>query len=294
MDKFECMKLFCRVAQLGSFTLVANEQNITQSAVSKKVAWLEDGIGITLLHRTSRKVSLTEQGAQYLHYANRVIEEMEQTESQLKGELTSVSGKLTLSAPSAFALQRLAKPISLFTQLHPNLQIDLSVQDQLVDLYQSNVDIAIRASYLKDSNLKARKLLDHNVCFFASPGYLKQHDQPHAPEELAHHACLTYSLTSPSNIWIINEEKYQVNEAFSSDSPEMIVEMARLDNGIAAMPRWMVEADLQKHKLIELFVETEKMSLPMYAVYKSSQYQPYRIRAFIDYLVDYFSQDTHK
>lgn len=294
MDKLESMKLFCRVAQLGSFTLVANEQNITQSAVSKKVAWLEDVIGITLLHRTSRKVSLTDQGAQYLHYANRVIEEMEQTESQLKGELTSVSGKLTLSAPSAFAIQRLAKPISLFTQLHPNLQFDLSVQDQLVDLYQSNVDIAIRASYLKDSNLKARKLLDHNVCFFASPYYLKQHGQPHAPEELAHHACLTYSLTSPSNIWVINGEKYQVNEAFSSDSPEMIVEMARLDNGIAAMPRWMVEVDLQKHRLIELFVETEKMSLPMYAVYKSSQYQPYRIRAFIDYLVDYFSQDTHK
>jgi len=294
MDKLESMKLFCRVAQLGSFTLVANEQNITQSAVSKKVAWLEDAIGITLLHRTSRKVSLTDQGAQYLRYANRVIEEMEQTEAQLKGELTSVSGKLTLSAPSAFAIQRLAKPISLFTQLHPNLQIDLSVQDQFVDLYQSNVDIAIRASYLKDSNLKARKLLDHNVCFFASPDYLKQHGHPHTPEELTHHACLTYSLTSPSNIWVINGEKYQVNEAFSSDSPEMLVEMARLDNGIAAMPRWMVEADLQKRRLIELFVETEKMSLPMYAVYKSSQYQPYRIRAFIDYLVDYFNQDTHK
>ncbi|KOO13445.1 LysR family transcriptional regulator [Vibrio xuii] len=294
MDKFECMKLFCRVAQLGSFTLVANEQNITQSAVSKKVAWLEDGIGITLLHRTSRKVSLTDQGAQYLQYANRVIEEMEQTESQLKGQLATVSGKLTLSAPSAFAIQRLAKPISLFTQLHPNLQIDLSVQDQLVDLYQSNVDIAIRASYLKDSNLKARKLLDHNVCFFASPDYLKQHGHPHTPEELTHHACLTYSLTSPSNIWVINGEKYQVNEAFSSDSPEMLVEMARLDNGIAAMPRWMVEADLQKRRLIELFVETKKMSLPMYAVYKSTQYQPYRIRAFIDYLVGYFGEESHK
>lgn len=294
MDKFECMKLFCRVAQLGSFTLVANEQNIAQSAVSKKVAWLEDGIGITLLHRTSRNVSLTDQGAQYLQYANRVIEEMEQTESQLKGQLATVSGKLTLSAPSAFAIQRLAKPISLFTQLHPNLQIGLSVQDQLVDLYQSNVDIAIRASYLKDSNLKARKLLDHNVCFFASPDYLKQHGQPHTPEELAHHACLTYSLTSPSNIWVINGEKYQVNEAFSSDSPEMIVEMARLDNGIAAMPRWMVEADLQNHRLIELFVETEKMTLPMYAVYKSTQYQPYRIRAFIDYLVSYFGNESHK
>lgn len=290
MDKLESIALFCQVAQLGSFTAVANKLNVTQSSVSKKIAWLESQLEITLLHRTSRKVTLTEQGQAYLDYATDLLDRMEQTESRLKGELSEVTGKLSITAPSAFVTEKLASPIAEFMKLHPKVTVYLSVEDKQIDFANSQFDIAIRAALLKDSDLKAKKLLDHQVCYFAAPSYISQHEAPHSAEEIEQHRCITYNLSSPSNVWQLNGNKYRVREAFSSDNPEVIVKMAKLGVGIAAMPKWMVEEELTSGQLVELFGEVEKPSLPMYALYKNSEYLPYRIRAFIDFIANYFAQ----
>jgi DNA-binding transcriptional LysR family regulator len=291
MDKFECIKLFNQIARLGSFTATANELNMTQGAVSKKIAWLESSLGFTLFHRTSRKVSLTNAGEQYLKQSYELIEKITITEQRLKNELSQVVGELKISAPSAFATQRLAIPIRDFINLNPKVSIKVSVNDKQVNLYNDDIDIAIRASNLKDSGLKAKKLLDHKLCYFGSPEYFKQYGTPLSLKEIANHYCITYSLSNPSNVWYFNKEKYTVREIFSSDSPEMIVNMAILGLGIAAMPKWMVQKHIDRNELTEIYESMEKLSLPMYAVYKNEDYLPFRIRAFIDFLSNYFENE---
>jgi len=293
MDKLDCIKIFSRVAQLGSFTAVANELNLTQGAVSKKIAWLESTIGLTLFHRTSRKITLTNSGEHYLKYSIELLEQMDQTELLLRNELREAVGELKISVPSSFATQRLVKPVSQFMAMNPKVIFNISVQDRQVDLYRDDIDIAIRASYLKDSGLMAKKLLNHELCYFASPKYLREHSEPITPTDLSNHKCITYSLSNPSNIWHFNNQKYSVNEVTISDSPELIVQFAIEGIGIAAMPKWMVSHYFESGTLREIFIDADKPSLPMYAVYKKVDFLPYRIRAFVDFLSHYFEAEEH-
>lgn len=288
MDKLESIRLFHHAARQGSFTRVANDLNITQSSVSKKISWLESELGFRLFHRNPRQIILTHQGSEYLSFTKGFMDELEQTESRLKGELSEISGRISVSAPSAFATQKLAQPISHFMSLNPKVSFSVSVSDTMVNLLETDTDIAIRASVLKDSSLRARKLLHHEVSYFASPSYFESNSTPQTAEDLTDHHCITYSLSSPSNIWHVDNQKIRVNETLTTDNPELIVEMARRGIGIAAMPRWMVSEDFKQGSLIEVLVNAKKSCLPMYAVYKDEEHLPLRIRAFIDYLADYF------
>lgn len=292
MDKLECIKLFSHVARLKSFTAAANELNMTQGSVSKKIAWLEQSLGFALFNRNSRQISITDAGSHYLSFSYELIEKLDITEKKLKNELDHVVGKLRISSPSAFATERLAKPIQKFMAINPDITIDISVNDKQVDLFTDDIDIAIRAAFLKDSRLKAKKLLEHELCYFASPTYLEKYGNLSKPFSFSAHKCITYNLTSPSNVWRINNEKFTVNQAIQSDCPEMIVKMALLGCGIAAMPKWMIQKYLDNSQLVELFSDSKKYSLPMYIVYKDNDYQPLKIRAFIDFLTSYFDSTT--
>lgn len=292
MDKLYCLQLFIRIAQLGTFTAAANEFNTTQSAVSKKIAWLEQQVGLTLFHRHARSIALTDSGQQYLALATKLTEELRVGESQLRQEQTSVSGRLKLSVPSSFSVQLLAAPLNEFLQLHPSVSVDVSVSDKLVDLLDDDIDIAIRATYLKDSGLKAKWLMDNQLVYVASPEYLAQHSVIESASDLSQHRCLTYTLSNPSNIWRFkqNDEelKVKVHEHIRSDNPAMLVEMAKLGQGIAAMPKWMIENELKSDQLTLILEQYPSFKLPMYLVYKESGHQPLRIRAFIDFLSGYF------
>lgn len=287
------MKIYMRVAYLGSFTAAADELNVTQSSISKKIAWLERDVGFSLFYRNSRKIELTTQGKSYLMFCGRMLEEMELTETTLKGELNEVVGELSLSVPSAMATRLLAEPISMFMSLNPKLIINVSVNDRMVNLIESGIDIAIRVSELTDSDYKARFLFKNQAVFFASPEYLKQHSTPTTISDLEQHKCLTYSLASPSNVWSMKRQnsvkkKVNVSEVFKSDSPEMLLAMALFGHGVGVLPSWMVEPYFENNQLVKLLEDYTGTSLPMYAVYKSGDYHPYRIRAFIDFLVDFF------
>ncbi len=292
MDKFDCLKVFIRVSQLASFTATASEMNTTQSAISKKIAWLEKQVGITLFHRHARAISLTNAGRQYLTMALKLTDEVELVESQLRQEQTSVTGVLKLSVPSSFSVQLLAKPLSLFLELNPNLSVDVSVSDKFIDLIEDDVDIAIRAAYLKDSGLRAKWLMDNNPVYFASPEYLAAHPPIVDANDLTQHQCLTYALSTPSNLWVFDNGKesvkVKVNEKIRSDNPEMLVKMAKLGQGIAAMPRWMVEDEVSSGALTLILGQYKTKKLPMYLVYKDDMHKPKRIHAFIEFMAEYF------
>ncbi|MDX1282360.1 LysR family transcriptional regulator [Shewanella colwelliana] len=296
MDKIQCLTVFTRVAFHGTFTAAANELNITQSTVSKKIAWLEQDIGITLFHRHARAISLTNGGQQYLKLAIKLTEELSIFEAQLRQEQTFVSGTLKLSVPSSFSVQLLSSPLSEFMNLNPKLTVDVSVSDKLINLLEDDIDIAIRASYLKDSGLKAKWLMDNELVYFASPDYLANHPAMVKASDLAQHKCLTYTLSTPSNIWRFDDGKegvkVKVRECIRSDNPEMLVKMAKLGQGIAAMPRWMVEEELKSNTLKLVLDQYQHAKLPMYMVYKDVEHQPQSIRSFIDFLSNYFYQNA--
>ena len=294
MDKIECIRIFVETAQLNSFTATANKLDMTQSAVSKKIAWLESDLGMTLFQRNSRKISLTHAGKDYLTYCVRFLEEMSAIESQLKRETESVEGELKISAPSAFSTMLLSEPLQAFIEQHPGIRINLSVDDRIVNLNDHNIDVAIRASQLKDSGLKARLLFNNKVHYFASPEYLEKHGAPQQPQELIKHHCLTYSLMTPANEWRFTDKSHKassikVNQIFTSDSPEMLLKMSRQGLGIVALPNWMGKEFVEKGELIRLLTDWSNDQLPMYAVYHASDYLPQRIRVFIDFLAEYLS-----
>ncbi|MCK8085920.1 LysR family transcriptional regulator [Vibrio sp. 1CM8B] len=294
MDKIECIRIFVETAQLNSFTATANKLDMTQSAVSKKIAWLESDLGMTLFQRNSRKISLTHAGKDYLTYCVRFLEEMSAIESQLKRETESVEGELKISAPSAFSTMLLSEPLQAFIEQHPGIRINLSVDDRIVNLNEHNIDVAIRASQLKDSGLKARLLFNNKVHYFASPEYLEKHGAPQQPQELIKHHCLTYSLMTPVNEWRFTDKSHKassikVNQIFTSDSPEMLLKMSRQGLGIVALPNWMGKEFVEKGELIRLLTDWSNDQLPMYAVYHASDYLPQRIRVFIDFLAEYLS-----
>ncbi|MGR5063729.1 LysR substrate-binding domain-containing protein [Photobacterium sp. DNB22_13_2] len=291
MDKLDCIRTFIRVVQLGSFTAVANTQNITQSSVSKKVAWLEQQLSLSLLYRTSRQLSLTEAGDAYYHHALRLLEEHDNFETTLIGEQLTAKGKLALSMPASLGLHLLAEPIAEFMALHPDVDIDLSLNDKHIDLYRDNIDIAFRASYLKDSGLKAKRLMNNTMVYCASPAYLKRYGSPVKANKLTLHKCLTYSLVYPSNIWSFTNDKGQTEKVsldafFRTDSPEMLLKMVMLGQGITALPQWMIAPYIKTGELVEVLTEYKSHSIPLYAVYKDKHSQPFRIRAFIDFIAD--------
>ncbi|WP_114635212.1 LysR family transcriptional regulator [Vibrio splendidus] len=297
MDKIECIRIFVETAQLNSFTATANKLDMTQSAVSKKIAWLENDLAMTLFQRNSRKISLTHAGKDYLTYCVRFLEEMSAIESQLKRETESVEGELKISAPSAFSSMLLSELLQAFIEQHPGIRINLSVDDRIINLNEHNIDVAIRASQLKDSGLKARFLFNNNVQYFASPNYLHKHGIPKHPQELNKHHCLTYSLMSPANEWRFTDKNRQfssvkVNQIFTSDSPEMLLKMARQGLGVVALPDWMGKEFVENGELTQLLEQWSNNYLPMYAVYHASEYLPQRIRVFIDFLAEHLSSTS--
>lgn len=285
MDKLACINAFVVVARHQSFTLASVELNTTQSAISKKIAWLEKDLGFSLFERSVRKIKITDLGTKYLTSCQRVLEQMAATELSLRNELTAIKGEIRISSPSAFTRYFLVPIIDKFMRNYPDVSFDVSVNDKQVDLYKDDIDVAIRGAYLADSDLKARKLMTHEVSYFASPQYIESFGIP-TIEKLDSHQCITYSLMKPTDSWKFGEREVKLNEVLSSDSPEFIVQMCRAGHGIGAMPKWMVERDFRENSLVEVFLEQEKYSIPMFALFKRNSYMPMRLRIFIDFLSD--------
>ncbi|WP_367990078.1 LysR substrate-binding domain-containing protein [Vibrio sp. NTOU-M3] len=288
MDKISAIRLFVRSVQLGGFTAAATENSTTQSSVSKKIAALERDVGVPLLYRSSRKQVLTEAGQKYFDFALKFLSELEQVESDLLDEQTSPSGKLTITAPVAFGQSILPPILAEFSSRYPKVRLNLQLSDQISDLLAENIDVALRAHNLEDSQLKARYLFDNRVVTVVSPEYIDKYGCPTSPEELTSHRCLLYSLSSSSHMFFkIGGEvkKVPVSVEALSNSADALLSFCLSGMGVASLPSWMVDSYIQSNRLISVLDEYYGMSLPMYAIYKKTDYTPARIRCFIDFLV---------
>ncbi|RTL50599.1 MAG: LysR family transcriptional regulator [Rhodocyclaceae bacterium] len=293
MDRLMAMQTFVRVVETGSFSAVAREQNTTQSAVSKQVAALERHLGARLLSRTTRALSLTDDGARYFEEARRLVAEVAEAEGQLRQGEQQLSGWLRVAASVGFSLRVLMPHINSFLAAHPAVKIDLKVNDSLVDLVEQGIDVAVRIGNLSDSTLVARRIGTVQRAVLASRRYLAalppDRPLPRIPDDLRQHVCLVYTGLSTRNLWEFNTEdgssvSVRVEGCFQTDSSEL-VRAAVLDGlGITYSPTWLFQDALASGEVQTLLPDWRTRALPVHLVSPPQRRYAAKVRAFADHL----------
>ena len=296
MDQLIAMRTFVRVVQTGNFSAAAREQNSSQANVSKRVSGLESLLGVKLLTRSSRELSLTEMGREYYEKCLAILAELDEADAAVRSETASPKGTLKIAAPIALARLVLAPLIKSFIEQYPEINIDMAASDTQVDLIAQGIDIAIRAKNLEDSSLVARHLFDNPMLLVASPDYLEQRGMPAVPEDLKHHNCIVYSLLSSMNIWRFFKEDKEfsvpVKGNFQSSNGDTNLEVALTGLGIVQLPIWMVDEHLTSGRLTQILTDYKAVSIPLNAIYPQNRYVPLKVRCFVDFIKKEFDNSN--
>ncbi|MET1028914.1 MAG: LysR family transcriptional regulator [Dongiaceae bacterium] len=306
MERSGEMEVFVRVVQDGGFSAAARCLDLTPSAVSKLIARLENRLGARLLVRTTRAVTLTEEGEAYHQAAQRILQEMNDADQAAAGG--AVRGRLRINASVPFGTMFIAPMIPAFLDRHPGLIIDLSFTDDMVDLLAERADIAIRMGTLPDSALIARKLGQSRRVVCAAPGYLERRGVPGKPGDLRHHDCITFNFRHARSGWPFREDGRDLEQPVSGNllvnSGSIARQMVLAGVGIARLGLFHVAADIEAGALVQVLEEYNPGDLEMInAVYIGGGHVPHRVRAFIDHMVESLAgsslfgsgeDDTHK
>jgi DNA-binding transcriptional LysR family regulator len=270
MDLLDGVAAFARVVEAGSFSAAARRLRISKSATSAHVQRLEERLGVRLLHRTTRRISLPEAGAAYYRHCARIVAEAESAEQAARALQREPRGMLSISAPDTFGPMHVAPAITEFLARFPGLAIDISLSPRHVDLVQEGLDLAIRIGTLKDSPLVVRRLAPSRFVLCAAPAYLKMRGVPRVPDDLLRHACFGVSLMP----W--GDE--------CSNSADILRAAALSGLGIALLPSWAVGDDLRSRALTRILPGCEPPPSAVYAVYPSNRLMSAKVRAFVDHL----------
>lgn len=294
MQAVERMIVFAKVVDSGGFSAAARELGMSKSFVSKQVAALESELGARLLHRTTRRLSVTEAGAIYHEHCARVAQEVDaasQAVTRLRAEPT---GTLRISAPVSFAAYHLAPVLDAFLQRHPRLRVDLDASDRPVDLADEGYDLALRLTGKPAPGLVARRLLTLDWVTCAAPSYLARHGAPTTPQALQEHNCIGYH-GQPSTVgWNYRVGGRAVNVHprgnVRANQATVLHHLAVAGVGILHFPRYVVAADLRAGRLVELLADYRGPgpNTALYAVWLPDRYLPPKVRAFVDFMLERF------
>lgn len=288
MDKFLEMKTFAAVVDCGSFVQAADALDMSKPAVSRHVAELEKRLGIRLLQRTTRKLSLTEEGRLFYGRCKTVLADVEVAEEEITAKSIAVKGLIKVNVPVSFGLLELAPLWPDFMTKYPDVELDITLADRIVDLVEEGYDLAVRIARLPNSTLVSRKLTSTRMVLCASPAYLKKHGKPTHPSELPGHAVLAYSLLATGDQWDFDGPEGKVSvtvkPVMRTNSGDTCVAAARKGKGVILQPSFIVSADLRSGTLIELMPEYRSIEFGVYAVYPTRQYVSPKVRALIDFL----------
>lgn len=247
------MEIFAYVVDSGNFSAAARRLHMDPSSISKLILRLETRLGVRLMHRTTRKVVLTEEGELFYHKVVRILADIKEAEASLTSQ---PRGKVRITCSVPFALHQLIPILPEFTHLHPNIEIILLSTDAVVDLLGERCDIAIRIGKVADSSLKIRKLADSKMLLVASPKYLKQHGIPKKLSDLEKHICLNFYGHPELNCWPFKSKKavweWYAEGSFSADNGESIAKMVLAGGGIARLSAFMVRENITLGKLSSL------------------------------------------
>jgi len=281
------MNTFIRVVDAGSFTTVAEALDTTQPSISKRVSWLEQYLGVQLLHRTTRKISLTDEGERYYRDCREVLEHIEQTESQF-GRNAAPSGLVRFTTPTELSHKTIFPVLGRFTGRFPDVRISLNVTDNYVDLVEENMDLGLRVGELKDSSLIAKRVGTARRVAVASPEYIKRRGSPTKPSDLSEHECISNFKT-----WGFRKGKdphfeVSVSGKIQTNSPEGVRQAVLSGLGVAVSPIWIFAEDIKRGRLVVLLDKYEPKPLPINLLYPSRLYVPPRVSVFIKFITDEF------
>jgi DNA-binding transcriptional LysR family regulator len=288
MDKFLEMKTFAAVVDGGSFVQAADTLSMSKPAVSRHVAELEQRLGVRLLQRTTRKLSLTEEGRLFYGRCKTVLADVEVAEEEITAQSIAVKGLIKVNVPISFGLLELAPLWPDFMTRFPDVELDITFADRMVDLVEEGYDMAVRIARLPNSSLVSRKLASTRLVLCASPAYLKKHGKPQQPSELADHAVLSYRLMATGDQWNFDGPDgavaVTVKPVMRTNSGDTCIAAARKNKGVVLQPSFMVNAHLQSGALVELMPSYHSIELGIYAVYPTRHYVSPKVRALIDFL----------
>lgn len=287
------IEAFLVVVEEGSFTAAARRLAVTTSYASKLVGRLEDRLGVRLLQRTTRQLTLTDPGRAYFEQCSEAMQALKAAEAQATELQTSLQGRLRIALPMAFAVNYLAAPLAEFKARYPGLVIEAVLADRKVDILAEGCDLAIRIGELADSSLIARRLttVDRTVC--ASPSYLARRGTPTKPEDLSQHECLLYAYHAVPDTWRLTGPErtavVEVTGTLIANNGHFLVEAASHGLGLVFVPVFHTLASLRAGRLVRVLPDW-RLSLTVAAVFPNARHVPAKVRVFIDFLTAHFQK----
>ncbi len=289
--------VFTEVARLGGFTAAARSLGLSKSTVSKQIARLEDRLDVKLLHRTTRRLSLTEVGQAYYERCRRIIEEAEEAEQAVTNLHAEPRGTLRVNVPMSFGILHVAQALPAFMAQYPELAVDLDLNDRRVDLVEEGFDMAIRIGELSDSSLVARRLAPCRIAVVASPVYWAEHGKPTHPDDLKHHDCLIYTLRNrPAEMRFQGPDgliTVTSTGRLRANNGNLLLEAAKAGNGVYVCPTFFCGPGLKDGSLEEALVDYPPSETSVYAIWPQSRHLSAKVRAFVDFMLDAFGPDPY-
>ncbi|MBO9707173.1 MAG: LysR family transcriptional regulator [Caulobacter sp.] len=284
------MMVFVRVVEAGSFSEAARLLLMTPSTVSKLIARLEARLGVRLIERSTRRLVLTGEGQFYYERSQALLGQLDETEQQIAQGGAETEGLIRVTSSVTFGVAALEPILPAFLEAYPRIVVDLSLSDDVVDLYLERTDIAIRVGKLQDSNLMARKIGETRRRIVASPAYLARHGTPRTPEDLVHHNCLGFNFRRANPVWPMREGGRIVERMLSgsllANNGETLRRMAMAGVGVARIADYHLRGPIARGELIEILPDSDIGETDeVHALFRGAQFLPARVRAFLDFAV---------
>jgi LysR family transcriptional activator of dmlA len=285
------LSFFVLLAKLGSLAATARELGITPPAVTKRLALMEQRLGVRLLNRTTRRVSLTSEGETYLAQAARILGDIRDMEESVSSGRAEPKGLLRVNATLGFGRTTIAPLVSAFARRHPDVEVQLQLTDRAINLVEDAYDLGIRFGELPDTRLGARRIMSNKRFLCASPAYLKRHGMPRLPQDLVQHSCILHRQNDDTHsTWKLEKgrkhETVKVRGGLSSNDGDVVLGWALDGHGILLRSEWDAAKYLDSGRLQVVLADYTLPPADLYVYYPSRQQQPARVRAFIDFLAE--------
>jgi len=289
MDKLRAIQLFVRLADLGSFTRVAEQTNASKSMISKEISKLEDALGARLLHRSTRSVQLTHVGEGYLQRAREILGKLEDADSFVQDLQQHPKGKLKINAPMALGITDLSNLFADFMEAYPDIELDIHLGDESVDLVEQGFDLGFRASSRPiDSHYVGRPLTRFKYRVCVSADYIERHPDIKLPQDLKGHNCFVYSYFQGKNVWPL-EDGVTVQGNLRVNSTIFMMEAIKRGQGIGFIPDFVCRDAIAAGEVVEILPDAVKPNLTLYALYPARHFVPPKLIQCIEYLEGWFA-----
>lgn len=294
MDRLKAARVFIDVAQSGSFTVTADRLSMSRPMVTRYIESMEEWLNVRLLHRTTRKVTLTSAGENCLKQVESwLLAGEELADISHSGSSDSLKGRIKVSTSMSFGFSQLIPATKLFMDQYPDVIVEINVEDTVTDLVEQQIDLAIRISSNPDPSLVGKPIADSNSVLVASSQYIAEHAKIVKPRDLLNHKCLGYKHFE-QHVWHLNygkrHESIEIKPCLSANEATVLLHAAKSGMGVTLQPTYLVSSEIESGSLVRVLPDWQPSKLKIYALYSSRKYLSRAVRAYIDFISEYFSK----